>query len=158
DARRMIPCWDEPAYKATFELTVTVPRGESAISNTPAARSADLGDGRTRVTFAPTPPMSSYLLFLALGELERATTQVGSTEVGVVTRKGALDQARFVLDASAEVLREYNDYFGVPYPLAKLDNVAAPGRSQFFGAMENWGAILSFEYALLIDPSISTQE
>ena len=158
DARRMVPCWDEPAYKATFELTVTVPKGEVAVSNTPAAETKALDGGRTQVRFARTPPMSSYLLFLALGDLERATTRVGDTEVGVVTRRGALDQARFVLDASAEVLREYNDYFGRPYPLAKLDNIAAPGRSQFFGAMENWGAIMSFEYFLLIDPSISTQE
>jgi aminopeptidase N len=154
----MVPCWDEPVYKATFELTVTVPQGEVAVSNTPAAESKAIGGGATRVRFGRTPPMSTYLLFLAMGDLERATTKVGDTEVGVVTRRGAIDQARFVLDASAEVLREYNGYFGRPYPLAKLDNIAAPGRSQFFGAMENWGAIMSFEYYLLIDPSISTQE
>jgi aminopeptidase N len=158
DARRMVPCWDEPVYKATFELTVTVPKGEMAVSNTPAADTRSLADGGTRVRFGRTPPMSTYLLFLAMGDLERATTRVGDTEVGVVTRRGAIDQARFVLDASAEVLREYNEYFGRPYPLAKLDNIAAPGRSQFFGAMENWGAIMSFEYYLLVDPSISTQE
>src|SRR5262245_56866914 len=158
DARRMVPCWDEPVYKATFDLTVTVPKGELAVSNTPAAETKALDGGRTQVHFGRTPPMSTYLLFLAMGDLERATTRVGETEVGVVTRRGAIDQARFVLEASAEVLREYNDYFGRPYPLAKLDNIAAPGRSQFFGAMENWGAIMSFEYYLLIDPSISTQE
>jgi aminopeptidase N len=158
DARRMVPCWDEPIHKATFDLTVTVPKGQMAVSNMPAAESAPLPDGGARLRFARTPRMSTYLLFLAMGELERATVMVGETEVGVVTRKGALDQARFVLDASAETLREFNDYFGVPYPLPKLDNIAAPGRSQFFGAMENWGAILSFEYILLIDPSISTQE
>jgi aminopeptidase N len=157
DARRLVPCWDEPAYKATFQLTATVPAAHMAVSNMPGERT-ELGGGLARVRFARTPPMSTYLLFLAVGELERATTRVGDTEIGVVTRKGALDQAHFVLDASAEALREYNDYFGAPYPLPKLDNVAAPGRSQFFGAMENWGAILSFEYILLIDPSISTQE
>ena len=158
DARRLVPCWDEPVYKATFDLTVTVPKGQMAVSNMPAAESEPLPDGGARVRFARTPKMSTYLLFLAMGELERATVKVGDTEVGVVTRKGALDQARFVLGASAEALAEYNDYFGAPYPLPKLDNIAAPGRSQFFGAMENWGAILSFEYILLIDPTISTQE
>jgi aminopeptidase N len=158
DARRMVPCWDEPVYKATFDLTVTVPKGQMAVSNMPAAETAALPDGGARVRFARTPKMSTYLLFLAMGELERATVKVGDTEVGVVTRQGALDQARFVLGASAEALAEYNDYFGAPYPLPKLDNIAAPGRSQFFGAMENWGAILSFEYILLIDPTISTQE
>ncbi|MET0554691.1 MAG: M1 family metallopeptidase [Vicinamibacteria bacterium] len=158
DARRMVPCWDEPIHKATFDLTVTVPKGQMAVSNMPAAETTPLPDGGSRVRFARSPRMSTYLLFLAMGELERATVKVGETEVGVVTRKGALDQAKFVLDASAEALREYNDYFGAPYPLPKLDNVAAPGRSQFFGAMENWGAILSFEYILLVDPTISTQE
>jgi aminopeptidase N len=82
---------------------------------------------------------------------------VDGTEVGVVTRRGALPQARFALDAQQAILREYNDYFGVRYPLPKLDNVAGAGRSQFFSAMENWGAIFTFEYALLLDPTIATQ-
>ena len=157
DARRFIPSWDEPAYRTTFDLEVVVPSAETAVSNMPVAGRTDLGDGTSRVRFAPTPRMSTYLLFLAVGELDRATTRVGETEIGVVTKKGALDQARFALDSSAVVLREYNDYFGTPYPLPKLDNIAAPGRSQFFGAMENWGAIFTFEYALLLDPSISTE-
>ncbi|WP_229507659.1 M1 family metallopeptidase [Massilia sp. Dwa41.01b] len=107
--------------------------------------------------FAPTPAMSTYLLFFALGDFERATTTVDGTELGVVTRRGSLPQAAFALESSGAILREYNDYFGVRYPLPKLDNVAGPGRSQFFGAMENWGAIFTFEYALLLDPAISTQ-
>ena len=157
DARRFIPSWDEPAYRAAFDLEAIVPSGEMAVSNMPVAQRTDLGNGRSRVRFAPSPRMSTYLLFLAVGDLDRATTRVGDTEIGVVTKKGALDQAQFALDSSALVLREYNDYFGTPYPLPKLDNIAAPGRSQFFGAMENWGAIFTFEYALLVDPSISTE-
>ena len=157
DARRMVPSWDEPAYKATFDLRVDVPAGQMAVSNMPIARSEDLAGGRSRVQFARTPKMSTYLLYLAMGDFERATKMAGPTEIGVVTKRGSLDQAAFALDASVEVLAEYNDYFGVPYPLPKLDNVAAPGRSQFFGAMENWGAISSFEYYLLLDPAISTQ-
>ena len=157
DARRFIPSWDEPAYRATFDLEAVVPSGEMAVSNMPVAQRTDLGNGTSRVRFARSPRMSTYLLFLAVGDLDRATTRVGDTEIGVVTKKGALDQAKFALDSSAIVLREYNDYFGTPYPLPKLDNIAAPGRSQFFGAMENWGAIFTFEYALLVDPSISTE-
>ncbi|TFW19878.1 M1 family peptidase [Massilia arenosa] len=157
DARRMIPSWDEPNYKATFTLDVTVPASQMAISNMPATKTTTLPDGRQHVQFGRSPKMSTYLLFFGLGEFDRATAKVGSTELGVVTKKGSAPQAQFVLDASKDILKEYNDYFGVKYPLPKLDNVAAPGRSQFFGAMENWGAIFTFEYALLLDPAISTQ-
>ena len=157
DARRMIPSWDEPAYKASFALRATVPAGEMAVSNMPVKSSTTLADGRVEVRFAETPKMSTYLLFFALGDFERATANVDGTELGVVTRRGSVAQAAFALESSKAVLREYNDYFGVRYPLPKLDNIAGPGRSQFFGAMENWGAIFTFEYALLLDPAISTQ-
>ncbi|NGZ85089.1 M1 family metallopeptidase [Duganella aceris] len=157
DARRVVPSWDEPNYKATFALDVTVPTSDMAVSNMPAASSIDLGDGRKRVTFATTPRMATYVLFFGLGQFERATAKVDDTEIGVVTQKGALSQAQFALESTKSVLAEYNDYFGVRYPLPKLDNVAAPGRSQFFGAMENWGGIFTFEYAMLLNPAISTQ-
>ncbi|WP_426078393.1 M1 family metallopeptidase [Janthinobacterium sp. PSPC3-1] len=157
DARSVIPSWDEPDYKATFALDVTVPSTQMAVGNMPIASSTELGNGKKRVTFAVTPRMSTYLLFFGLGDFERATAMADGTEVGVITKKGALAQSRFALDESAALLREYNDYFGVRYPLPKLDNIAAPGRSQFFGAMENWGAVFTFEYSLLLDPAISTQ-
>ncbi len=156
DARRFIPSWDEPAYKATFTLEATVPSKQMAVSNMPVVERIDLGNGLTRVRFAPSPKMSTYLLFFGLGDFDRATAKAGATEVGVVTQKGLVEQARFALDSSVDVLHEYNDYFGTPYPLPKLDNVASPGSSQFFGAMENWGAILTFEHTLLLDPTIST--
>ncbi len=157
DARRMIPSWDEPSHKATFTLEATVPSGEMAVSNMPATATTDLGNGLTRVRFAQSPKMSTYLLFFSAGEFDRATARMGETEVGVITQKGVVDQARFALDSSVDVLREYNDYFGTPYPLPKLDNVASPGASQFFSAMENWGAIFTFEHTLLLDPAFSTQ-
>ena len=128
-----------------------------AVGNMPIARSEELGNGKKHVYFATTPRMSTYLLFFGLGDFERATKMADGTEIGVITKKGALAQSRFALDESAALLREYNDYFGVRYPLPKLDNIAAPGRSQFFGAMENWGAVFTFEYGLLLDPAISTQ-
>ena len=159
DARRMLPCWDEPAHKATFTLEAVVPAAELAVSNMPveeradarrtaASASASAARRRCPPTCCSSPSATS----------SARTAMAGKTEVGVVTQRGALSQAAFALESSADVVREYNDYFGTPYPLPKLDNIAAPGRSQFFGAMENWGAILSFEYILLLDPSISTEQ
>lgn len=157
DARRFIPSWDEPGYKATFDLTLNVPSAQMAVSNMPATRTRELGNGLKQVVFQTTPKMSTYLLFMSAGEFERATLKDDNgTEIGVITQTGKVEQARFALDASGDVMREYNDYFGVAYPLPKLDNVAAPGSSQFFSAMENWGAIFTFEYSLLLDPAVSS--
>ncbi|HEY3949105.1 M1 family metallopeptidase [Phenylobacterium sp.] len=168
DARRFIPCWDEPGVKAVYALKVTAPEGMMPVSNMPVAKQmtdTDQSDGHGHfninlqtTTFEPTPKMSSYLLFFALGDFERIHKQVGKTDVGVIVRKGKAAQARFALDAAAEILPWYNDYFGVPYPLPKLDFIAGPGQSQVFSAMENWGAIYYFDYALLIDPKLSTEQ
>ena len=158
DARRFIPSWDEPGFRTPFSLQVTVPAKQMAVSNMPAAERQDLGNGLARVRFQTTPAMSTYLLFFALGDFERATDHAGKTEVGVVAQSGLLPQAAWSLSASKEILPEYNDYFGVPFPLPKLDNVASPGSSQFFGAMENWGSIFTFESVMLVDPSISTAQ
>ncbi len=157
DARRVMPSWDEPIYKATYDLSVSVPNDEMAVSNMPIVSKTDQGNGRSWVKFGRSPKMSSYLLFLGMGDFERATEMADGVEIGVITKRGSLDQARYVLGESKNILREFNDYFGVPYPLPKLDNVAAPGQSQFFSAMENWGAIFTFEGAILLDPSISMQ-
>jgi len=157
DARRFIPSWDEPFFKATYDMRVTVPTGQMAIGNMPVAKSRDLPGGKTEVTFATSPKMSTYLLFFGLGEFDRATAKVGDVEMGVITKKGDLAKADFALKSSGPLLTWFNDYFGAPYPLPKLDHIAAPGQSQFFSAMENWGAIFYFEYALLEDPAISTQ-
>ncbi|WP_328277007.1 M1 family metallopeptidase [Sphingobium sp.] len=157
DARRFVPSWDEPSYKATFDLSAVIPTGELAVGNMPVKSSTDLGGGKTRVTFGTSPKMSSYLLFFGLGELERATKMSGATEVGVVTGKGNTGKAQLALNASADILPWFNDYFGTPYPLPKLDNVAGPGQSQFFSAMENWGAIFTFKRALLVDPRFTSE-
>ncbi|MFI4965470.1 MAG: M1 family metallopeptidase [Caulobacterales bacterium] len=157
DARRLVPSWDEPGVKAVFSLTVEAPAGEMAVSNMPVAATSADGAGRQSVRFADTPKMSSYLLFLAVGDFERIHRMVGKTDVGVVVRRGDTAKAQFALDAAAQILPYYNDYFGTPYPLPKLDFIAGPGRSQFFAAMENWGAIYYFDYALLIDPKLSTE-
>ncbi|MFL5295698.1 MAG: M1 family metallopeptidase [Phenylobacterium sp.] len=157
DARRFIPCWDEPGVKSVFALTVEGPAGQMAVSNMPAVSTVPGSNGRETTRFADTPKMSSYLLFFALGDFERLHRMVGKTDVGVVVRRGMTSQAQFALDAATELLPFYNDYFGAQYPLPKLDFIAGPGRSQFFAAMENWGAIYYFDYALLVDPKLTTE-
>jgi aminopeptidase N len=157
DARRFVPCWDEPAIKATFGLTVTVPADLMAISNMPIASSDPLPGGLATVHFAQTPKMSPYLLFFGLGDLERVHRMVDGVDVGVIVKRGETASCAYALDTACKILPFYNDYFGTPYPLPKLDLIAGPGSSQFFSAMENWGAIFYFERALLFDPKISSE-
>jgi aminopeptidase N len=158
DARRVFPSWDEPNFKASFDLSVTIPANMSAVSNMPQLSSTPTGNYMQTVHFQTTPRMSTYLLSLNVGDFERKTMQVGGTELGVVTRTGEIAKAGFALEAASQSLAWYNDYFGTPYPLPKLDHIAAPGQSQFYSAMENWGAIFYFEHALLLDPGFSTKQ
>ena len=152
DARRFAPLWDEPGFKTPFTLSTTVPTGQTAFSNMPVASRAG-----TVVTFQQTPKMSAYLMFLGIGDVERKTLMAGKTEIGVITRRGVVDQGDYALASAKRILAAYNDYFGVPYPLPKLDMIAGPGSSAFFGAMENWGAIFYFEQVLLVDPKLITE-
>ena len=157
DARRFAPCWDDPAAKASFQLSVVAPTSQMAVSNTPVASVQPLAGGLQRTVFQPTPKMSSYLMFLAVGDFERISRKVDGVDVGVVVPRGETAKAAYALDQATAILAYYNDYFGIPYPLPKLDLVAAPG-SGGFSAMENWGAIMYFERALLIDPRLATEE
>jgi aminopeptidase N len=157
DARRFAPMWDEPSFKARFRLSATAPAGQLAFSNMPAASVTTNPDGTQLYRFGETPVMSSYLLFLGMGNMERRTVQAGKTEIGVITRKGVSAQGDYALAQAKRLLTYYNDYFGQPYPLPKLDMIAGPGSSQFFGAMENWGAIFYFENEVLFDPKRTTE-
>jgi aminopeptidase N len=157
DARRVFPCWDEPAIKATFGLSMTVPTADMVVSNMPIVSTQTLPNGRKHVAFAKTPRMSTYLLFFAAGDFERIARTVMGVDVGVVVKRGDAAKARYALDAAAQILPFYEQYFGVKYPLPKLDLVAGPGQSQFFTAMENWGAIFYLESTLENDPALSTE-
>jgi aminopeptidase N len=157
DARRLAPMWDQPDRRAVFGLTVTAPSGQMVISNMPAASARELRSGLTRTTFADTPSMPSYLLFMAVGDFERVTRNVDGVELGVVVRRGQTHRAHYALQAGEESLRYFTDYFGVRYPLPKLDMIGVPGAGGF-GAMENWGAILYFDQFLLADENSSEGE
>ena len=154
DARRAFPCWDEPALKATFQVTLVFPSNLTAICNTPVESQREESPGVTRVTFAETPVMSTYLLAFMVGEFESIEAQApGGTLVRIWTTPGKREQGRFALETAVRLLDFFNDYFGIPYPLPKLDHIAAPDFAA--GAMENWGAITYRETALLVDPDNS---
>ncbi|MEZ5972898.1 MAG: M1 family metallopeptidase [Hyphomonadaceae bacterium] len=157
DARRFAPMWDQPNRRAVFSLTVTAPADQFVVGNMPVSRAARLSGNRTRTTFADTPSMPSYLLFLAVGDFERVTRNVNGVELGVVMRRGEGHRAQDALDAGEQSLNYYTEYFGVPYPLPKLDMIGVPGAGGF-GAMENWGAILYFDQYLLVDERSSVAE
>ena len=156
DARRMFPGWDEPVFRATFRLTVTIPENFMAVSNTPVEQEKPLGNGQKTITFARTPKMSSYLVVLCAGEMEAISGEAEGVRIRVVTTKGKKERGRYALEAAEKLLPYYNDYFGVKYPLPKLDLIAIPGG--FDGAMENWGCITFGEALLLFDPATSSQD
>src|SRR5262249_15009372 len=155
DARRFFPCWDEPAFRARFQLTAVVPENWLAVSNMPVEYEKKIAGGK-EVRFAPTPPMSSYLNVFVAGELDVIESRVGPTQVCVIATKGKAELGRYALEASAQILQYYNEYFGVPYLLRKLDQIAIPGG--FGGAMKNWGGITYFESTFLFDPKNSSAD
>ncbi len=156
DARRMLPCWDEPVFRARFELTAVVPTNYQAVSNMPIQRESPLEHGLKEVRFCPTPPMPSYLVVLAAGEFEELRDHVDGVQLRVLTTQGKQQQGRYALDVAKQLLAYYNRYFGIKYPLPKLDHIAIPGG--FDGAMENWGGIIYDEGALLYDPRTSSAQ
>ena len=155
DARRFFPCWDEPAFRAHFQLTTVVPENWLAVSNMPIESEKKIAGGK-EVRFAATPSMSSYLNVFVAGELDLIESGSGPTQIRVIGTKGKAELGRYALEVTAQILQYYNDYFGVPYPLPKLDQIALPGG--FGGAMENWGGITYYESALLFDPKNSSAE
>ncbi|HMH04021.1 MAG TPA: M1 family metallopeptidase, partial [Candidatus Udaeobacter sp.] len=155
DARRFFPCWDEPVFRARFQLTAVVPENWLAVSNMPVESEDKIAGGK-EVRFAATPPMSSYLNVFVAGELESIESRSGPTQLRVIATKGKAEMGRYALQATGQILRYYNDYFGVAFPLPKLDQIALPGG--FGGAMENWGGITYYESKLLFDPKSSSEE
>ena len=155
DARRAFPCWDEPACKATFQLTLNIPANMVAVSNTPILEQAGLDAGFKSIMFGRTPIMSTYLMAFVIGDLSYIEQEAANnTTVGVWTTRGKEEQGRFALETSARMLGFFNEYFGIPYPLEKLDHIAIPDFAA--GAMENWGCITYRETALLVDPANSS--
>ena len=153
DARRAFPCWDEPEAKATFDISIIADNKFTAISNMPVKSKKKIGS-KTIYQFAQTPIVSTYLIYLAVGEFEYLSGNVGKIQIRVITTKGNKSKGKFSLNLGKKLLTSYEKYFGIKYPLPKLDLIAVPDFAA--GAMENWGAITFRETILLYDPKTSS--
>ncbi|MFZ0735021.1 MAG: M1 family metallopeptidase [Candidatus Sulfotelmatobacter sp.] len=149
DARRAYPSFDEPDYKATFDITVIAPNGMTAISNEKIASDTPGPGDKHTVHFATTPKMSSYLAALVVGPFEYVEGEADGIPIRVYATTGKKEMGRFALEIASNVLRYYDHYFSIKYPYAKLDLVGLPDFSA--GAMENTGCITFRDVLLLID-------
>ena len=156
DARRAFPCWDEPDRKAVFAITLVVDDALQVVSNAAVASDEPIGEGRRRVHFADTMPLSTYLVAFIVGPLEAtAPIDVDGTPVRLLCAPGKLHLTEFGLEVAAFALRYLSDYFDLRYPGDSLDLVAIPDFA--FGAMENLGCVTFRETLLLADPEHATQ-
>ena len=155
DARRNFPCWDEPDLKASFQMTLVVPDGMTALTNTPELDREPAGDGYTRVRFDRSMVMSTYLVCVVVGRLGLTEPSfAGPTPIRVACRPDRLHLARYANEVAAYVLEWFSDYYAIPYPERKLDQAAIPDFAQ--GAMENTGLVTYRETLLLLDPALAS--
>ncbi len=147
DARKAFPCFDEPELKATFDLSLVIDKDMEAISNMPVKSSRKAGKRKKELAFRTTPRMSTYLLYIGIGNFERVSTNYRGIRLSAVTVPGKAKDTRMALGYCKSFLEFYESYFGIKFPLPKMDILAIPDFSA--GAMENWGAITFREVELL---------
>ncbi len=153
NARMVFPSFDEPIFRAAFDLQVTAPREYEVLANQPRTQRTVLGRN-VRHRFATTPPMPGYLFAVAVGRFDMLQDQAAGVPLRIVTAPGKREQARYAMGITQQLLPYYNGYFGTPYALPKLDQLAVPGTRD--GAMEDWGLISYVEDGLLYDPQRSS--
>ncbi|KAM9329886.1 leucyl-cystinyl aminopeptidase [Gastrophryne carolinensis] len=153
-ARKAFPCFDEPAFKASFRIKIKRTEDHEAISNMPKMSTSTLSDGLILDEFAPSVKMSTYLVAFIVSDMKSVFSHLNETLVSVYTIPQKLDQAHYALNASLTLLQFYSEYFGIDYPLSKLDLVAIPDIQA--GAMENWGLITFRETTLLYKEDTSS--
>ena len=153
DARKAVPCWDEPAFKIPYQIALTIPRATVAVSNTPVERETSRGEQKT-VVFRRTKPLPSYLVALTAGPLEFVPVPGTHFPARIVTLKGQKELGMIAAERVAPIVAAEEKYFGRPYPSEKLDLIAVP--EYWWGAMENPGAITFLDSILLIDPKAAT--
>jgi aminopeptidase N/puromycin-sensitive aminopeptidase len=149
DARRAFPCFDEPAFKATFDISVVADRGLIAVANTKIISDAPGPGKKHTVRFATSQKMSSYLAAIAVGNFEYVEGEAEGIPIRIYSMPGKKELGMFALQATEYSLKYFNHYFGIKYPYGKLDWIALPDFSA--GAMENIGFITSREADLQVD-------
>jgi alanyl aminopeptidase len=155
-ARRAFPCFDEPAYKVPWQLTLRVKKDQVALSNTPILTESDTGDGMKAVKFAQTKPLPSYLVAIAVGDLDlvdAGTAGKNHTRVRIAVARGRGPEAKYAAETTPAILNLLENYFDIPYPYDKLDEVAIP---LFGGAMENAGLVTYGSGIILAKPDQDT--
>jgi aminopeptidase N len=155
DARRAFPSFDEPALKATFDITLIVDKGDTAISNTNIIADTPAADGKHALHFATTPKMSTYLVAFLVGDFACTSGEADGVPIRSCATPDKVEYSKFALSAAEFVLHYYDTYFGIKYPMPKLDMIALPDFEA--GAMENFGAITYRETDLLIDDKTASQ-
>ncbi|KAL5559483.1 hypothetical protein UlMin_035694 [Ulmus minor] len=149
DARRCFPCWDEPAFKATFKITLDVPSELVALSNMPIVEEKVDGHLKT-VSYQESPIMSTYLVAIVVGMFDYVEDHTSDgVKVRVYCQVGKTNQGKFALHVAVKTLELYKEYFAVPYSLPKLDMIAIPDFA--INAMENYGLVTYRETALPFD-------
>ncbi len=157
DARRVFPCFDEPALKATFTVTLVAEKNLTCLSNMPVSSEVEIlshGKAKKAVTFQEIPPMSTYLVCLAVGDLQYIETDSFRVPVRVyATADKNIEQGRFALELAARTLAVFEKIFDIDFPLPKMDLIAIPGKQ---GAMENWGLVTFGDKYLLVDEEVTS--
>ena len=154
DARRMFPSWDEPAYRPRYRLSFVVPKEWMAVSNTPITATTAAGPARS-ASRSRRPADAKLPRGAMRGDFDKVSTTADGIKLSVYATRGKGEEGQYALSVMKDLMPNYDSYYGVKFPISKLDTIAIPGG--FLGAMENWGGVTYNESFLLYNPQIQPQ-